>query len=406
MRPLEATARGLGVQFLLNYKMTSIIREQPYSGNVLGIAAQATGGVFVPGSNNPLQSYYSQGNITLENTNVNIRANKAVVIASGGANSNVDRRREMDPRLTAVYQCSGDPYAPETGDGIYAARRIGAALWAVNNQGAENDTTMRKVAYIGCQHTGASPVVWTPSSPLFPLARASGLSVAAANYDGICHVNMAGARFFNEAASTAVNITNSPSPARYNMTSNTSPTSFNWIDAAMSINAASTPPDYAAGPIWAIFDSAGVTRAGWTLGYPNTDPRFFFQASTIAGLAPLINTNSYQTTSMDPAVLTATITRYNSLVAAGKGDTDFGKTPFTYQINTPPYYAGWQTPEVWQWYGGGVRINPQTAQVLDLDGNVIPGLYAAGEAVGGSSMHGLTKHIILARIAGTNAWSY
>jgi len=106
---------------------------------------------------------------------------------------------------------------------------------------------------------------------------------------------------------------------------------------------------------------------------------------------------------MDPTVLTATVSRYNSLVAAGKGDADFGKTPFTYQINTPPYYAAWATPEVWQWYGGGVHIDPQTGQVLDLDGNAIPSLYAAGEAVGGSSMHGLTKHIIYARMIGANA---
>ena len=96
MRPLENTARSIGVQFLMNYRMTSIIREQPYSGSVLGITAQATGGRFVPGSTTPLQSYYSQGNIILEPSTVNIRANRAVIIATGGATANINMRREMD----------------------------------------------------------------------------------------------------------------------------------------------------------------------------------------------------------------------------------------------------------------------------------------------------------------------
>lgn len=73
MRPMEAKARALGVQFLLNTRMTGVIREQPYAGNVLGITAVSTGGRFLPGSTTPLQSYLSQGNITLENSVVNIR---------------------------------------------------------------------------------------------------------------------------------------------------------------------------------------------------------------------------------------------------------------------------------------------------------------------------------------------
>jgi len=39
MRPLEASARAKGVQFLLNYHMDSIIREPPTSGRILGIRA-------------------------------------------------------------------------------------------------------------------------------------------------------------------------------------------------------------------------------------------------------------------------------------------------------------------------------------------------------------------------------
>lgn len=60
---------------------------------------------------------------------------------------------------------------------------------------------------------------------------------------------------------------------------------------------------------------------------------------------------------------------------------------------------------------GGVEIN-ENAEILDVDGNAIPGLYAAGEVTGG--IHGtnrlggnaLTDTIVFGRIAGSNAVSF
>jgi len=57
---------------------------------------------------------------------------------------------------------------------------------------------------------------------------------------------------------------------------------------------------------------------------------------------------------------------------------------------------------------GGIKINPQ-GQVLDAEGNVIPGLYAAGEVTGG--IHGsnrlggnaIADCMVFGRTAGTNA---
>src|ERR1700688_4737714 len=43
IRPLEATAKKLGVQILLQHKMTGIVRENPNSGRVLGISATSQG---------------------------------------------------------------------------------------------------------------------------------------------------------------------------------------------------------------------------------------------------------------------------------------------------------------------------------------------------------------------------
>ena len=57
---------------------------------------------------------------------------------------------------------------------------------------------------------------------------------------------------------------------------------------------------------------------------------------------------------------------------------------------------------------GGLRINPR-AQVIDTDGRAIPGLYAAGELVGGlfyfnyPGATGLTSGAVFGRIAGAAA---
>jgi tricarballylate dehydrogenase len=57
---------------------------------------------------------------------------------------------------------------------------------------------------------------------------------------------------------------------------------------------------------------------------------------------------------------------------------------------------------------GGLRINPR-GQVLDTEGNPIPGLYAAGELVGGIFYHnypggsGLTSGAVFGKLAGTSA---
>ena len=58
---------------------------------------------------------------------------------------------------------------------------------------------------------------------------------------------------------------------------------------------------------------------------------------------------------------------------------------------------------------GGLRIDADTAQVLDTDDQPIPGLYAAGELVGGLFYHnypggtGLMAGAVFGRIAGRAA---
>ena len=103
---------------------------------------------------------------------------------------------------------------------------------------------------------------------------------------------------------------------------------------------------------------------------------------------------------MAGAVLQETVERYNASVADGV-DKDFKKPTPMHKIATPPFYAGWSTPILHDTLTG-LRTNVH-AQVLDLRGEVIPGLYCAGESQGGFAQHGLARCIVFGRIAGAHA---
>jgi succinate dehydrogenase/fumarate reductase flavoprotein subunit len=126
---------------------------------------------------------------------------------------------------------------------------------------------------------------------------------------------------------------------------------------------------------------------------------YFFGGETLAQLAAAIH-NPYQAKPLDAAVLEETVARYNAFVDAGV-DAEFGKPTPRYQIQTPPFYAAWATPLVHD-ARAGLRINAQ-CQVLDLQGQVIPGLYCAGESAGGFNQHGLGRCTAQGYIAGKYA---
>ena len=84
--------------------------------------------------------------------------------------------------------------------------------------------------------------------------------------------------------------------------------------------------------------------------------------------------------------LEKTITEWNESVAK-KEDTAFGRTSFADPLDTAPFYAIKVTPGVHHTMGG-LRINEVT-EVLDKNGNAIPGFFAAGEVTGG--VHGANR---------------
>lgn len=87
---------------------------------------------------------------------------------------------------------------------------------------------------------------------------------------------------------------------------------------------------------------------------------------------------------VDPATLAETLNTWNAAVAAQK-DEEFGReTGMDEDLSEAPYYAIKIAPGIHHTMGG-VKINVN-AEVIDTEGNVIPGLFAAGEVCGG--VHG------------------
>jgi succinate dehydrogenase/fumarate reductase flavoprotein subunit len=103
---------------------------------------------------------------------------------------------------------------------------------------------------------------------------------------------------------------------------------------------------------------------------------------------------------MPAAILQETVARYNTFVDAGV-DADFKKPTPRYKIQKPPFYAAWATPVIHDSLAG-LRTNTK-AQVLDMQGEVIAGLYCAGESQGGFAQHGLGRCTVFGRIAGRDA---
>lgn len=120
----------------------------------------------------------------------------------------------------------------------------------------------------------------------------------------------------------------------------------------------------------------GVTYAGLVID-ELIDGELMFKADTLKELAEQL--------SIDFATLEKTVEEYNSYVDAQKDP--LGRQLFGVKIEKGPFYANRVTAKVHHTMGG-IEIDADT-HVLDQEGNVIPGLYAAGEVTGG--IHGANR---------------
>ena len=125
------------------------------------------------------------------------------------------------------------------------------------------------------------------------------------------------------------------------------------------------------------------------------------QSDTIEGLAEQLG--------IDPAVLAKTLADWNECVK-NQNDPEFGRTTgMEADLTTAPYYAIKIAPGIHHTMGG-VKIDT-SAHVINTEGQIIPGLYAAGEVTGG--VHGgnrlggnaVADIVIFGRIAAETAIS-
>jgi tricarballylate dehydrogenase len=123
---------------------------------------------------------------------------------------------------------------------------------------------------------------------------------------------------------------------------------------------------------------------------------------------------------VDPKAALAEIQAYNAAVRTevpfnpnvkdGRCTTGLAvnKSNWANLLDTPPYEAYAVTCGITFTFGG-LRIDKETAQVLDVHFHPIPGLYCAGEMVGGlfyfnyPSGTGLVSGAVFGRLAGASA---
>ena len=138
-------------------------------------------------------------------------------------------------------------------------------------------------------------------------------------------------------------------------------------------------------------------RTEQVLGYM-VSAGMMYTGNTIAELA--------ENCGVPAEALEATVAKFNESVAADTKD-EFGRTTWESAIDVGPFYASSFSPCVHHTMGG-LQINENT-EVLDVNGNVIPGFYAAGEVTGG--IHGTNRvggnavpdALCFGKIAGANA---
>ena len=147
---------------------------------------------------------------------------------------------------------------------------------------------------------------------------------------------------------------------------------------------------------WLVVDQSMVDKSAVIAGYIKSG--YTVTGATYEELAKAMG--------VDEATFVSTMNTWNQAVEA-KTDAEFNRTSFANPLTTAPYYAIKITPAVHHTMGG-IVINPK-AEVLNEKGEVISGLFAAGEVTGG--VHGANRlggnavadFVVFGRISGQSA---
>jgi hypothetical protein len=417
-RSLEFAAREKGVQFMLHRCFDELVREEPFAGRIIGLKAHYSPRHH-PETGELLQSYWQNGNIDERRETVFVRARRAVVLASGGHAGNPEVRSMFYPAMREpAFPTSGDSLQGPHGQdasALIAGLRVGANL-AGMQQNLGSAATFHISTRLGTRDAYTDMM---PGHPTFGFRGSAGINVGPAGFEEFIAVNQVGKRFFNEVRLPVRGGGGqypgggvAPNGGIAHKATDWRNCRHEWVqemyrydhgvDAALAINEGSEAPHYYSGPLWAIFDQDAVARAKWELRFPYVaDNGYYFTADTVEELAAKIQ-KEHKFQRVPLKHLAATVAQWNGYVDAG-ADPDFEreKDAPMHKVATAPFHA-LAIMVIWHDSYGGLRVNGKQ-QVIDMLGQVIPGLYAGGEAVGGFQKHGLGKGHVHGFIAGTHA---
>ncbi|MDB6063559.1 MAG: hypothetical protein JWM78_3662 [Verrucomicrobiaceae bacterium] len=256
-----------------------------------------------------------------------IRARKAVVLTAGDFNRSKEMCRAHSPIALAAK-----PIGPHghTGDGLRMAQAWGADI-------------------LGTYAIGGLPV---PEEK--PVAIAAYMpTVSLSGNAPIVAVNKSGKRFFNETIGYVI----------------------------ANVETFKQDDSYT----WTIFDDKA--RTGDMIVYPSfTDPKLAWSHNLDDEVAQGIVRKGQTFRELAAAIgvpadaFENTMNQYNINAKNGK-DLEFGKTAKLGPIDTGPYYAIKTRPGMLV-NAGGLKIDTR-ARVIDVFGNIIPKLYAAGMSMTG-----------------------
>ena len=150
---------------------------------------------------------------------------------------------------------------------------------------------------------------------------------------------------------------------------------------------------------WLVVDQKMVDASSVIQGYINRG--FMYGADSYEALAAILE--------IPADAFAETMNTWNGYVAE-KNDPEFGRTSFAQPLDTAPFYAVKVTAGIHHTMGG-LKIDENT-HVLNENGEIIPGLFAAGEVTGG--VHGANRlggnavadFVVFGRIAGQQAAEY
>lgn len=304
------------------------------------------------------------------------RVSGAVVVAADGS------RRQISARVGVVLACGGFAYSEalkhtylpsgaagalgspgNTGDGLRLAQQAGAALWHLTDQASA---------------LGIAPQGWEAGFAI-NLPRC-----------GYLYVDRKGHRFVDETGVEA--------HTACQLTANYDPATFDY--PRLPCFAVFDQENLTSGPLGISMFSYNVVRLGYQWSEDNQaeiDRGWIIRAQTLDELAQILRISA--------DVLSRTIDRYNQGAQVGS-DVDFGRCPESLKPLTAPFYALRLVPLLYNTQGGPRRDS--CARVLDVDGQPIPGLHAAGElgSIWGSRYQTSTNFaeaLVYGRIAGHSA---